>query len=110
MTQGASYDYALVNNAITMTQAPVSGTVLLASYKTRQVRSMVQEPLNGLINGSNVMYSLSYTPYSLSSILIYKNGITLSRNNDYYLSNTGKDIHMVSAPVSVTILLSQYQV
>jgi hypothetical protein len=71
----------------------------------------MNEPLTGLINGSNKAYTLTNTP-TTDGVMLYKNGIYMAPSGinvasiDYVLS--GNSITMVSAPLSGSTLIACY--
>lgn len=65
-----------------------------------------QEEPTGLVNGSNVTYTLSETPHSNACVDVYLNGLILRQGTDYSLS--GSTITMTTAPVSGSDLYAKY--
>lgn len=66
------------------------------------------ETPSGLINGSNVTFTIATTPTS-GTLRLYRNGLRLQAgaSNDYTLS--GATITMNQAPESGDVLLADYQ-
>lgn len=72
--------------------------------------SMFNEKPSGLVNSSNTIYTLTYTPYS-GSVRVYENGIRiapLGTYSDFDYRISGNTILFTVAPVSGTKILVDY--
>lgn len=88
----AGIDYTLSVNLITMTTIPDIGDALIAFYRTSNGMGINfgdgQTPV-GSINGSNLAFTLSFSPSPGSSLELYLNGVLQTAGIDYTLaSNT----------------------
>lgn len=109
--QGTGGDYNLTGNVITFVTAPLTGDTLIADYLItsgggNQGLEVVGETPSGAINGSNVTFSLAFTP--VQHLALYQDGNRLSGGgHDYTLS--GSTITFVVAPLSGDTLLADYE-
>jgi hypothetical protein len=86
----------------TWTMPATTGTLALSQGTS------VQEVPSGTINGSNVTFTLTYTPTSTASVQLYQDGLLLfyGSGNDYTISST--TITMKIAPAYGQTLLVVY--
>jgi len=63
----------------------------------------------GLINGSNVVFTLANAPSPLSSLTVYRNGLLQTPNLDYTISANVVTFATVSAPQAGDVLAASYR-
>lgn len=63
---------------------------LSISVDDNYIKSFIQwnEKPSGSINNSNTLFSLNYTPYPTSSLMLFRNGQLQEQNEDYILSGS----------------------
>lgn len=61
---------------------------------------------SGLINSSNVNYTLAFTPVYSQTLKLYLDGLYLVQGTDYTVS--GANITMTTAPVFAQTLVAHY--
>jgi outer membrane murein-binding lipoprotein Lpp len=94
LLQSPGVDYTLSGMAITFLTAstPQTGDILQASYRlpgTAAATNFVDAATpSGTINGTNLTFTLAYTPNPLASVKLYKNGLLLAQPGDYSVSGT----------------------
>ena len=66
-----------------------------------------QEVPSGTVNGSNVTFTLAFTPYDASTLELYVNGIAQRLTTDYTIS--GATITFVSAPATSSDIYARYR-
>jgi uncharacterized protein YoxC len=94
LLQSPGVDYTLSGMAITFLTAstPQTGDILQATYRlpgTAAATNFVDAATpSGTINGTNLTFTLAYTPNPLASVQLYKNGLLLAQPGDYSVSGT----------------------
>jgi uncharacterized protein YoxC len=94
LLQSPGVDYTLSGMAITFLTAstPQTGDILQATYRlpgTAAATNFVDAATpSGTINGTNLTFTLAYTPNPLASVKLYKNGLLLAQPGDYSVSGT----------------------
>jgi hypothetical protein len=66
-----------------------------------------QSPLNGIVDGFNVFFSLNVMPYSIPAVKIFVDGLLQALYSDYRISTTGSiisSVHRLASPTE-TILM-----
>ena len=77
---------------------PGTSGALLASGSLPVASQIQQETPSGTINGSNVTFTLAFTPVTTQSLELYQDGILLLQTTDYTLS--GATITFTTAPAA----------
>jgi hypothetical protein len=67
------------------------------------------DSLSGIVDGSNVSFSLSATPTPASSLAIYRNGVLLSAGVDYAANGSNIGFVPAAAPQPGDTLLASYR-
>ena len=67
-----------------------------------------QEVPSGTVNGSNVTFTLAFTPVSASSVILTLNGITLIQGGGQDYTISGATITMAVAPAVAQTLYASY--
>jgi uncharacterized protein YoxC len=94
LLQSPGVDYTLSGMAITFLSAstPQAGDIIQASYRlpgTAAATNFVDAATpTGTINGTNLTFTLAYTPNPLASVKLYKNGLLLAQPGDYSISGS----------------------
>jgi hypothetical protein len=88
----------------TWTLPATSGTLSLAATPV----TAVQEVPSGAINGSNVTFTLSYTPAAGASVQIFLGGLVQIQGGGQDYTISGSTITMAAAPVLGQNLYSAY--
>lgn len=79
----------------------------MARVRSRFVNEgWVQEQPNGTINGSNVTFTLAYTPDDSKNLLLTQDGLVQIQGTDYTIS--GATITMTAAPALGQHLFAVY--
>jgi hypothetical protein len=117
LLQKQSVDFSLSGNAVTFIPAavPTIGDILLASFRVTgaggsPVPGFVDaETPSGVLDGSNLTFTLAQSPYPASSLVLFRNGLFQKSTVDY--SVTGNTISFLpeSAPQTGDILLASYR-
>jgi hypothetical protein len=71
--------------------------------------SLIQEVPSGTVNGSNQSFTISYSPVSTASVMLYLDGMLQKQTTDYTIS--GSSISIVTAPAagqSLLVIYSRY--
>jgi len=113
-TSGSSSDYTLVDDTITFAASwvPIVGDVMRSTYSKAVTGGTATVKFNetpaGTQNGSNTAFTISKTPSTTSSVMIYMNGQLLTQgvNNDVVVS--GQDVTFNAAPLSSDIIFATY--
>ena len=105
--EGYDQDYTISGRVITFNSPPVSGSKLLASYRTySEINFIDNETPFGDINGINVIFTLSETPVPGSEHL-YLNGLLQDSGMDLDYTIVGKIIEFnIPPPIGSSILCS----
>lgn len=82
------------------------GWTLPASGGIMGSASMVQETPSGTVNGSNVTFTLSFTPGTAGALLCHLDGQLQTLTTDY--TRSGVTLTMIAAPATGQILVCQY--
>lgn len=86
--------------------APLDPEVAYGSGGSIDVTNWVAQDLpNGIVDGVNTIFTLTFTPVS-NSLILRKNGVTQIRGMDYNLS--GNSITMTAAPILTDNLHASY--
>ena len=95
LKQASGVDYSLAGQSLVFTSVgtPQAGDVIQAYYRTSGTSSASSnfadsETPSGSITGTNLAFTLAYSPTPIASLKLYKNGMLLQENNDYTLSGT----------------------
>jgi hypothetical protein len=94
LLQSPGVDYTLAGMTLTFLSAstPQTGDLLQASYRlpgSASASNFVDAATpTGTINGTNLVFTLAYTPNPVASVKLYKNGLLLSQSGDYTVSGT----------------------
>jgi len=97
LLQSPGVDYTLSGMTITFlsVSTPQTGDILQASYRLPGTSSTTTNFVDaatptGTINGTNLTFTLAYTPNPVSSVKLYKNGLLLSQasSGDYTISGS----------------------
>lgn len=108
-TIGATYRFKSLISGSNINFSVTSGDITINSTNAGTFGNFNQvfnEIPAGLINSSNVTYTLLNTPSPTNSLLLFKNGLLLSSTGDYSLVN--KTITTVSPPISGSVLSADY--
>lgn len=65
------------------------------------------ETPHGLIDGTNTLFTLLFTPNPISSLHLYRNGLHLSPTIDYLVGENR--IHFTTPPQPSDVLLATYR-
>lgn len=107
--EGEDEDYTISGRVITFNQPPVSGSKLLASYRTYSTINFIDnETPSGSINGINTVFTLSTMPVAGSEHL-YLNGMLQDSGMDYDYTITGTVIVFNIPPPTGSIILCSYR-
>jgi hypothetical protein len=63
----------------------------------------------GLVNGSNMVFTLTSTPSPAASLSLYRNGLLMRQGADYQLSTNTITFFLVSVPQSGDLLVANYR-
>lgn len=108
--EGLNEDYTISGRVITFNSPPVSGSKLLASYRTySEINFVDNETPSGDINGINVIFTLSETPVPGSEHL-YLNGLLQDSGMDLDYTIVGKIIEFNIPPPIGSVILCSYRV
>lgn len=104
-------DYTFSGTTVTFATAPATQSLLTASYgwtpPTAPAGTFTDGEIPaGLVNGSNVTFTLAQTPIN-SSLALYRDGVRLAPTTDYTLALT--TITFNTAPATLSILQADYQ-
>ncbi len=108
-------DFTISGNAITFSGlVPQNGDVLLASYRSNVSITTIgfvdNETPGGAVDGSNVTYTLAFTPIPAGSLAVYRNGLHLSPNVDFTLNNNIITLVSAQTPQPGDILTCWYRI
>jgi hypothetical protein len=107
--EGFDEDYTISGRVITFNTPPISGSKLLASYRTySEINFIDNETPSGLIDGINTLFELSVTPVPGSEHL-YLNGLLQDSGMDLDYTITGRFINFNIAPPIDSIILCSYR-
>lgn len=107
--EGISDDYTISGKTITFNSPPVSGSRLLASYRTySDINFMDNEVPNGPIDGVNTIFSLIFTPKAHSEHL-YLNGLLMESGVMYDYTIIGDTITFNYPPPLGSSILCSYR-
>jgi hypothetical protein len=101
LVQTSAVDYTISGTAITFLSGniPAAGDVLQAYYRaagSSPLPTFVDDEVpGGLVNGSNLTFTLAAAPTPQIGLKLYKNGMLMQQHSDYTLS--GSNIAFVSA-------------
>ena len=106
------FDYTLYSQVINFETAPLSGSIIYASYSIGATSSIFNEKPIGTIDGVNNIFTLANTP-NVSTLQIFLNGTYMSRFEigfpwDYMIS--GNQITFESAPLTNSIIYANYSI
>lgn len=101
-------DYTLAGSTITFSGAPSTGAILTAYYRygSSSVVFADDETPTGLVNSSNVTFTLALTPSPAASLKLYDNGVLQIQGTDYTIA--GATITFTSAPSTGDLLVAYY--
>lgn len=106
---GVEDDYTISGRVITFNSPPVEGGKLIASYRTySEINFIDNETPNGLINGVNVIFTLSTLPVPGSEHL-YLNGLLQDSGMDLDYTIEGTIIVFNIPPPTGSIILCSYR-
>lgn len=107
--EGEDEDYTISGRVVTFNEPPVSGSKLLASYRTySEINFIDNETPSGAINGINTVFTLSTMPVAGSEHL-YLNGMLQDSGMDYDYTITGTVIVFNIPPPTGSIILCSYR-
>jgi stress response protein SCP2 len=111
LDQASPADYSLSGTTLTFTQAPVSGSRILAWFRTNNGTSGASfvdgETPTGTVNGTNAVFTLAFTPSPVASLQLALNGQVLASGSDFTLA--GSTITFAAAPSSGGVLRANYR-
>ena len=92
---------------------PQPGDVLAASYRVSPTNAApyfadAEAPV-GVIDGSNMTFTLGYAPSPVTSVRVYRNGILNKLNTDYTLSGQSIQFLTGAVPQAGDTLLVYYR-
>src|SRR5262249_54819448 len=64
---------------------------------------------HGSINGTNTIFTLSFTPSPASSLQLYRNGLRMEAATDYQISGNTITFFVGSTPQAGDLLLANYR-
>jgi hypothetical protein len=111
--QGNSYDYTLTDNTVALLNAPNQGSNLTATYTYQPAStpgkyvSWAETPV-GDIDGANVVFTLQHSPYPLSGLMFYVNGILQIQGENYDFLASSNTVILKTAPVEGSNLSATY--
>jgi hypothetical protein len=111
--QKQNSDYYLDNNSVTLWMAPNEGSNLSATYTYQvpiglgQNTSWAEVPI-GDVDGVNVVYSISHTPYPLTALMFYVNGVLQIQGENYDFLVSDNLVILKAAPHVGSNLLATY--
>jgi hypothetical protein len=104
-TVNADTGWKLVTDSITLGTTPLVFTSLTGSGNLTSGNFVTRETPSGTINGSNVSFTLAFTP-TVGTETVYLNGLEQNLTTDYTIS--GSTITYGVAPISGDILRVSY--
>lgn len=111
--QGLVYDYVLDGNTVTLLNAPNEGSNLAATYIYEETpglgeNTMWMEIPEGEVDGVNSVFSLQHSPYPISAIMFYVNGVLQIQGENYDFLAEENLIILHAAPVAGSNLSATY--
>jgi hypothetical protein len=107
-------DYSLNGSAITFRSAlPQTGDTLLAYYRMPGTGSAINftdnETPGGIINGTNLAFTLASAPNPAASLRLYRNGLLLAAGSDYTLGGSAITFTSATTPRAGDSLAAYYR-
>ena len=110
---GMGYDYMLSGSTIAMLNAPGIGSNVTATYTYQTApepganTSWMETPV-GDIDGANVVYTLQNTPYPISALMFYVNGILQIQGVNYDFLASDNIVILSAAPEAGSNVTATY--
>ena len=113
LTLVAGLDYTLSGTTISFVSGaqPQVGDVLLANYRlgSTGINFADFETPGGTVNGTNVTFTLAYTPNPAVGLVLFRNGATLTVGVDYSLSGSTVTFTSGATPQTGDVLRANYR-
>jgi hypothetical protein len=111
--QGDNYDYTLNDNVVALLNAPNNGSNLTATYTYQPTPSAGDyvswaETPAGDIDSVNVVFTLQHTPFPLSGLMFYVNGILQIQGENYDFLASDNIVILKTAPIVGSNLSATY--
>lgn len=111
--QGASLDYILDADTVTMLNAPNNYSNLAATYVYQDVPSVGDniswmETPQGEVDSVNSLFTLQHTPYPTTALMFYVNGVLQVQGVDYDFLLTDNTVILSTSPASGSNLTATY--
>lgn len=111
--QGNNYDYTLTDNVVAFLNAPNQDSNLTATYTYQPTPSAgdyvswAETPM-GDIDSVNVVFTLQHTPFPLSGLMFYVNGILQIQGENYDFLASDNTVILKTAPIVGSNLSATY--
>ena len=111
--QGASYDYLVEDNVVSLLVAPNNGSNLSATYSYQLSASLGSqiswtETPDGEVDGMNTVFTIQHTPYPLDALMFYVNGILQIQGDNYDFLTSENVVILKVAPTAGSNLSATY--
>jgi uncharacterized coiled-coil protein SlyX len=113
LSQGV--DYTLAGSAITFKTAalPQTGDLLTAFYRMTGSGAATNftdnETPGGVVNGTNLTFTLASAPNPVNSLRLYRNGVLLASGAEYTVSGSSITFTTARVPQSGDVLVTYYR-
>lgn len=102
-------DYTVFGNTVTFSFSPILNSILLSYYLyNNSLTNYVIVSPNGLLDGSNTIFTLPSIPDPPLSLQLFYNGKLLKQELDYTLINSTITLNFV--PIITSLLLCSYRI
>ena len=116
---GLSSFLSALNSSVNTLTAMLNALNSTVTSVTAQVNSLAANPNNvsfqdaetpgGTINGTNANFTLQFTPITLGSLMLFKNGVMLRNGQDYTLTGTNITFTSNAIPQTADTLSAYYR-
>jgi len=111
--KGSSLDYVLQDNVVTLWTAPNEGSNLTATYAYQATAGLGEntswmETPDGDVDGANTVFTIQHTPYPLSSLMFYVNGVLQVQGDNYDFLVSSNIVILKAAPTEGSNLTATY--
>ena len=115
LLQAAGVDFTLAGTTVTFlgSSIPQVGDIVQTFFRVNAsgptVTFVDAETPGGSVNGTNLAFTLVYTPNPAASVKLYKNGLLMSQGNDYTISGSTITFAAGAVPVTGDALVAAYR-